>query len=152
MTEPIVVRATNKTMFTTPTMAAPPNTIPDVIGGFDPAFGHRGSRVYFSEEDQAQRALADRGFGVLYVPEMGVRHVIPASRMTRRSFVRRRFAYVRALGARGGRGRARALRQIATSGPGALAALTRRDPKLFMERAVRAAENAGVLAGRARQG
>lgn len=122
------------------------------VGGFDPAFGHAGGRISFSEEDQAQRALAGRGFRVLYAPELGVHHVIPASRLTRRAFVRRRFAYGRSLGARGGRSAARALRQVATSGPGALVALARRDPKLFMERAVRAAENAGVLAGRARRG
>ena len=122
------------------------------LGGFDPAFGHSGRRIYFSEEDQAQRALAAAGYRVLYVPELGVHHVIPAERLTRRSFVRRRFAYGRALGARGGRGFARALRQVATSGPGALVALGRRDQKLFMERAVRTAENAGVLAGRARRG
>jgi succinoglycan biosynthesis protein ExoM len=61
-------------------------------GGFDPAYGHSGRRVYFSEEDQAQRALAARGFQVVYAPELGVRHVIPADRLTRRSFVRRRFA------------------------------------------------------------
>jgi hypothetical protein len=122
------------------------------IGGFDPAYGHAGKRVFFSEEDQAQRALAERGFSILYAPELGVHHVIPAERLTRRSFVRRRFAYGRALGARGGRGRAAALRQMATSGPGALVALAGRDRKLFMERAVRAAENAGVLAGRARRG
>jgi succinoglycan biosynthesis protein ExoM len=121
------------------------------IGGFDPAYGHAGRRIFFSEEDQAQRALAARGFRILYAPELGVRHVIPAERLTRRSFVRRRFAYGRALGARNGRGAGRALRQIATSGPGALVALAQRDSKLVMERAVRAAENAGVLAGRLRR-
>jgi glycosyltransferase involved in cell wall biosynthesis len=122
------------------------------IGGFDPAFGHSGRRVFFSEEDQAQRALAGRGYRVLYAPDMGVHHVIPAERLTRRSFVRRRFAYGRALGLRGGRKPGRALRQFASSGPGALAALAQGDQKLFMERAVRTAENAGVLAGTARRG
>jgi hypothetical protein len=120
------------------------------IGGFDPAYGHSGRRIYFSEEDQAQRALAARGHQVLYAPELGVHHVIPAERLTRRSFVRRRFAYGRALGARGGRGALGAVRQLATSGPGALVALVQRKPKLFMERAVRASENAGVLVGRSR--
>src|SRR5947209_6511291 len=38
-------------------------------GGFDPAYGHSGTRVYFSEEDQAQRALAAAGYRVLYAPE-----------------------------------------------------------------------------------
>ena len=122
------------------------------VGGFDPAFGHSGTRVYFSEEDQAQRALVAQGYRVLYAPELGVHHVIPADRLTRRSFVRRRFAYGRALGARDGRSGGRALRQLATSGPGAAVALIRGDGRLFMERLVRAAENAGVLAGRARRG
>ena len=122
------------------------------IGGFDPAFGHSGSRVYFSEEDQAQRALSAQGYRILYAPELGVHHVIPAERLTRRSFVRRRFAYGRALGARDGRGRGRALRQLASSGPGAAVALVRGDGKVFMERSVRAAENAGVLVGTARRG
>jgi hypothetical protein len=121
------------------------------VGGFDPAFGHSGRRIFFSEEDQAQRALAARGFRVLYAPELGVHHVIPADRLTRGSFVRRRFAYGRALGARDGRGALRASRQLATSGPGAVVAALRGNQKLFMERAVRAAENAGVLAGRARR-
>jgi glucosyl-dolichyl phosphate glucuronosyltransferase len=121
-------------------------------GGFDPAFGHSGRRVSFSEEDQAQRALAARGYRVLYAPEIGVSHVIPAERLTRRSFVRRRFAYGQSLGVRNGRAGPRALRQLATSGPGALVALARGDQRLFMERAVRASENAGVLLGRARRG
>lgn len=122
------------------------------IGGFDPAFGHAGKRISFSEEDQAQRALAEAGYRVLYAPEMGVRHVIPPDRLTRQSFLKRRFAYGRALGARRGRTVGKALRQVATSGPGAAVALARRDQKLFMERAVRTAENVGVLSGRARRG
>jgi glycosyltransferase involved in cell wall biosynthesis len=121
------------------------------LGGFDPAYGHSGRRVFFSEEDQAQRALAARGYGVVYEPALEVEHVIPAQRLTRRSFVRRRFAYGRALGMRDGRGAGLALRQVATSAPGALVALASRDPQRFMERAVRAAENAGVLAGRVRR-
>lgn len=120
------------------------------IGGFDPAFGHAGKRIFFSEEDEAQRALAAQGYRVLYAPEIGVHHVIPADRLTRRAFVRRRYAYGRALGARRGRGARHAFRQLSTSAPGAMVALARRDGKLFMERAVRAAENAGVLLGTAR--
>jgi glycosyltransferase involved in cell wall biosynthesis len=121
-------------------------------GGFDPAYGHSGARVFFSEEDEAQRALARAGFRVLYAPELVVEHIIPVERLSRRSFVRRRFAYGRALGKRRGRSARAAVRQLATSGPGAIVALARRDGRLFMERAVRAAENAGVLAGTARRG
>jgi len=116
------------------------------VGGFDPAFGHSGGRVFFSEEDEAQRALARAGYRVLYAPDVEVEHVIPAVRLTRRSFVRRRFAYGRALGMRRARKRGLAVRQMASSAAGAPVALVRGDGKLFMERAVRAAENAGVLA------
>jgi hypothetical protein len=118
------------------------------IGGFDPAYGHSGKRVFFSEEDEAQRALARAGYRVLYAPDLGVQHVIPAERLTRRSFMGRRFAYGRALGRRRGRTVGVALRQLGTSGLGAPVALLRGDGTLFMERAVRAAENAGALAGR----
>ena len=121
------------------------------IGGFDPSLGHSGTRVFFSEEDEAQRELARRGYRVLYAPDVAVEHVIPRERLTRRAFIRRRFAYGRALGTRGGRGSPRAARQIATSGPGALVALARGNHRLFMERAVRAAENSGVLMARLRR-
>jgi GT2 family glycosyltransferase len=118
------------------------------IGGFDPAFGHRGRRVFFSEEDEAQRALARLGLGVRYVPDAAVEHVIPPERLTRASFLRRRFAYGATLGVRRARPGPLAARQALSSGAGALAAVGR--PKLFMERAVRAAENLGVLYGSTR--
>lgn len=117
-------------------------------GGFDPAFGHSGRRVFFAEEDQAQRALAAAGHGVRYVPDAGVVHVIPAERLTRRSFVRRRFAYGATLGKRGARRRPAAALQAASSATGALVAAARRDDRLLMERVVRVAENAGVLLAR----
>ena len=114
-------------------------------GGFDPAFGHSGGRVFFSEEDEAQRALARLGHRVRYVPDAAVLHVIPAERLTRGSFLRRRFAYGATLGRRGARSRAVAARQAVSSGAGALVAGARGRDALAMERAVRAAENAGVL-------
>jgi len=117
-------------------------------GGFDPAFGHSGRRVFFSEEDEAQRALARAGLRVRYVPDARVEHVIGAARLTRRSFLRRRFAYGLTLGARGARPRGLALRQAASSGAGALVAAARGDGRLLMERGVRAAENAGVVLAR----
>ena len=117
-------------------------------GAFDPAYGHSGRRVFFSEEDQAQRALARAGYRTLYEPAMAVEHVIPPERLSRGSFVRRRFAYGRALGKRGGRGRVPALRQMVSSSAGAFAAGLTGNDRLFMERAVRATENAGVLVSR----
>jgi hypothetical protein len=115
------------------------------VGGFDPAWGHSAGRVYFAEEDEAQRALARLGFTTRYVPDAGVVHVIPADRLTRASFVKRRYAFGRALGARGGRSRALAARQVATSGAGIAAAALARDHTKLMERAVRGAENLGAL-------
>jgi hypothetical protein len=114
------------------------------VGGFDPRLGHATGRTYFGEEDEAQRALARLGYRTRYVPDAAVWHVIPPDRLTRRSFLRRRYAFGRALGARGGRGPALAARRAAVTAAGALAA---RDGRVRMERAVRAAENLGVLAG-----
>jgi GT2 family glycosyltransferase len=116
------------------------------VGGFDPALGHAGGRVFFAEEDEAQRALVRLGHRVRYVPDAAVVHVIAPERLTRGSFVRRRFAFGVALGSRGGRGRVPAARQALASGVGALAAAASGREALAMERAVRAAENAGVLA------
>ena len=117
------------------------------IGGFDPALGHAGTRVFFGEEDAAQRELVRRGFGVRYVPDASVDHVIPPDRLTKRSFLRRRYAFGKALGRRGGRPKSLAARQALTSAGGALAAAATRKQALAMERAVRAAENLGVLLG-----
>jgi GT2 family glycosyltransferase len=120
------------------------------VGGFDPAFGHSGARVFFSEEDEAQRALARLGYRVRYVPDAAVEHVIPAERLTRRSFIRRRFAYGATLGVRRARPLPLAARQMLSSSAGALAAAASGRGALLMERTVRAAENAGVLYGSTR--
>ncbi|MEA2431002.1 MAG: glucosyl-dolichyl phosphate glucuronosyltransferase [Thermoleophilaceae bacterium] len=117
-------------------------------GGFDPALGHAGSRTFFGEEDEAQRALVRLGYRVRYVPDAGVTHVIPADRLTRASFLRRRYAFGAALGMRGGRGRSLAARQAMASGAGAITAAASAHQALAMERAVRAAENLGVLLAR----
>jgi hypothetical protein len=94
--------------------------------------------------------LVRLGYRVRYVPDAAVTHVIPPERLTRGSFLRRRFAFGQALGMRGGRGRALAARQALASGAGAMAAAITRHDALAMERAVRAAENLGVLASRRR--
>ena len=118
------------------------------VGGFDAGWGHSGKRIYFGEEDQAQRALAKAGYGTRYVPDAGVLHVIGPERLTRRSFVKRRYAFGKALGARHGRSRALAARQVAAAVAGTVIAAVRRDDQKLMERAVRAAENAGALTAR----
>ncbi len=115
------------------------------VGGFDPAFGHTGARVGFSEEDEAQRALAATGFGVRYDPGPWVWHVIPAERLQAGEVLRRRFRYGATLGVRGARRPGIAARQALTSALGAPVALAAGDRPLAMERAVRAAENAGAL-------
>ena len=116
-------------------------------GEFDPAFGHSDGRVFFSEEDEAQRALAGLGYRTRYEPAPGVRHVIPPERLEPRAFLRRRFAYGATLGLRGARPRGLALRQSLSSAAGCLPAALSGDTALLMERAVRVAENAGVVAG-----
>jgi GT2 family glycosyltransferase len=115
------------------------------VGGFDPRLGHSGARVFFAEEDEAQRALVRLGYGVRYVPDAAVEHVIAPDRLTRASFIRRRFWFGAALGLRRGRPRALAARQALSSSAGALAAALAGRQALAMERAVRAAENLGVL-------
>jgi GT2 family glycosyltransferase len=118
------------------------------VGGFDPSWGHSGARTYFGEENEAQRALARLGWTTRYVPDAGVDHVIPPERMTRAAFVRRRYAFGQALGASGGRSRALAARQVAAAAAGIAVAAARRDDRKLMERAVRGAENLGVLTAR----
>ena len=118
------------------------------IGGFDPALGHAGARLFFAEEDEAQRALARLGYRVLYAPDAAVWHAIPPERLTRGSFLRRRFAYGATLGRRGARPRAVALRWALSSGAGSVAAALSGRGGLAMERAVRAAENLGVVVAR----
>ena len=98
-------------------------------------------------ETLADRALARLGYVTRYVPDAGVAHVIPGDRLTRGSFVQRRYAFGKALGARGGRNATLAAKQVATTSAGALLAALARDDRKLMERAVRGAENAGVLAG-----
>ena len=80
-------------------------------GGFDPALGHAGARVFFAEEDEAQRALVRLGYRVRYVPDAAVLHLISAERMTRASFVCRRFAFGSVLGMLGVRPRGLAVLQ-----------------------------------------
>jgi succinoglycan biosynthesis protein ExoM len=117
-------------------------------GGFDPALGHAGGRTFFAEEDEAQRALKRLGYRTRYVPDAAVRHVIGAERLTRSTFLRRRYAFGVTLGMHARRSRSLAARQLLASGAGAVVATARGDGKRAMERAVRAAENAGALLAR----
>ena len=118
------------------------------VGGFDPEYGHSGETVWFSEEDEAQRALADAGFGVRYDPGPWVWHVIPEDRLRPGAFLRRRFRYGATLRARVMRSPGVAARQALSSGLGAGAAFLVGDRPLGMERATRTAENLGALVAR----
>jgi GT2 family glycosyltransferase len=118
------------------------------VGGFATQWGHSGSRIFFGEEDEAQRALARAGYRTRYVPDASVLHVIGPDRLTRWSFVKRRYAFGKALGARGGRGRGLAAKQVGLAAVGVVISGARRDQRKLMERAVRAAENAGALTAR----
>lgn len=116
------------------------------VGGFDPAFGHQGARAWFSEEDEAQRALARAGLRIRYEPSAWVWHVVAADRLRPGWLAARRFRYGATLGVRRARTRRLAARQALTSSVGAAVAAARGDRRKAVERAVRAAENAGVLA------
>lgn len=118
-------------------------------GGFDTAFGHAGARVYFGEEDAAERALHAAGYEIRYDPRPWVWHVIPPDRARLRALARRRFAYGLVLGRRRARPVALATRACARAALGAPLALARGDAPGAAERLVRAVENAGALAGRA---
>src|SRR4051812_10078580 len=116
------------------------------VGGFDPRLGHAGGRIFFAGGDEAQRARVGPGSRARYVPDAAVEPVIPPQRLTRASFIRRRFWFGAALGLRRGRPPALAARQALASSAGAVAAAVTQRDELAMERAVRAAENLGVLA------
>jgi GT2 family glycosyltransferase len=120
------------------------------VGGFDARFGHSGERAFFGEEVVAQRALARIGFRTRYAPDAAVLHVIPPDRLTRASFLRRRFAYGQTLGMQRERPFSLAAAQALRSLGGAAVATAQRRPAVAMERAVRAAENAGALYGSTR--
>jgi len=115
------------------------------IGGFDPAYGHSGARIWFSEEDEAQRELHDRGHIIRYDPGPAVWHVIPADRLSPRAVARRRFRYGATLGTRGARSRRVALRAGGRAALGVVPGAAAARPAQGVERWVRAAENAGVL-------
>ncbi|MDX6719909.1 MAG: hypothetical protein QOJ63_2163 [Solirubrobacteraceae bacterium] len=119
------------------------------VGGFWPAYGHRDGRDWLSEEHHAQRELADAGWEVRYDPAVRVARV-PAPRILRPGAVlRRRWRYGARLGVVDPPPSTTAtLSQAASSAAGAVLAVARRQPAVAVERAARAAQNAGSLLGR----
>jgi peptidoglycan/xylan/chitin deacetylase (PgdA/CDA1 family) len=119
------------------------------LGGFWPAYGHGDGRDWFSEEHYAQRELDDAGWQVRYEPAARASRVPSQQQLTPARVLRRRWRY----GARmaiSGRPQppAVALSQAASSAAGAAMAAAQRRPALAVERAARAAQSLGVLAGR----
>ena len=113
------------------------------VGGFWPARGHRRGRDWLSAEHEAQHALADLGWNGRYEPGIAARLV---ARLRRADLVMRRLRYGARLSAVGG-GRT-AGEAAATLVRGAAGVVTAPSATRRMERALRMAENAGVLAGR----
>lgn len=52
------------------------------VGGFDPALGMRGNTVGYGEETVVQRLLRQQGHSIWFDPELHVRHVVNAERLT----------------------------------------------------------------------
>jgi peptidoglycan/xylan/chitin deacetylase (PgdA/CDA1 family) len=114
-------------------------------GGFWPARGHPDVRDWFSDEHHAQQALGELGWHGAYEPRLGAERLVPAAGLRARGLVRRRARYGARLAAvGGGRSKRTAARALVAATAGAL--LTR-DPACAVERAARAAENLGALAG-----
>lgn len=117
-------------------------------GGFDPRWGHAGTRAWFGEDDEAQLALARLGYGVGYVPGPAVLHMIPAARTDPRALLSRRFRHGATVARRGRRSPALAARWLASNALLAPVALLRGDRARAMERFLHATENLGVLLSR----
>lgn len=54
------------------------------LGGFDPALGMKGNKVFYGEETRLQLLIKERGHAVFHAPRMKVRHLIPAYKMSLR--------------------------------------------------------------------
>lgn len=59
------------------------------LGGFDPRLERLGNRLLSNGDTFLQRLAQRRGYTCLYHPQMRVRHLVPAARLTQRWFVRR---------------------------------------------------------------
>jgi glucosyl-dolichyl phosphate glucuronosyltransferase len=59
------------------------------LGGFDPRLERWGNRLLSNGDTYIQRLAQQRGYACVYHPQMQVRHLVPAARLTQRWFVRR---------------------------------------------------------------
>ena len=61
------------------------------IGGFSAALGRQGANLLSGEEEEVRRLIENRGFVTYYSPLASVKHLVHATRLTRRWFVRRAY-------------------------------------------------------------
>ena len=117
------------------------------VGGFWPARGRPGLRDWFGEEHLAQRELARAGWRAAWLHEAHAARRISHADVRPLDFLRLRARQGARWGAVGPpTPRATAIRAAATATAGVAVAATRRDAAKLVERASRAAHNAGVLA------
>jgi peptidoglycan/xylan/chitin deacetylase (PgdA/CDA1 family) len=115
------------------------------VGAFWPARGHADGRDWFSDEHHAQHALAAHGWRGRYEPGLAAVRLVLAAKLRLADLLRRRLRYgARMAAAGGGRSPNVAARALASGVTGALLA---RDSAKRAQRAARAAENLGVVAG-----
>lgn len=117
------------------------------VGGFWPARGHPGLRDWFSEEHRAQHELARAGWDAAWAHGAYAARRIDGDELLALDLVLLRARSGARSGAVGTPPRpAAAARAAATAAAGMPLAVARRDAGKLVERAARAAQNAGVLA------
>ena len=118
------------------------------VGGFWPARGRPELRDWFSEEHFAQHELARVGWSSRIAGDLRATRIIPSDTLTRGGVLMRRARYgARSTVVGDARPASLALRTVLTATAGSVAALATGAGALGLERAGRAAENAGALAG-----
>lgn len=68
---------------------AMPVSLLNELGGFDPRLERVGNRLLSNGDILIQRRAQQRGYACLYHPQMRVRHMVPAARLTQRWFMSR---------------------------------------------------------------
>lgn len=67
-----------------------PKALLESLGGFDPRLDRIGNNLLSSGDIFLQKKIAERGYSVIYVPEIAISHLVPRSRLEQGWF-RRRF-------------------------------------------------------------
>ena len=118
------------------------------VGAFDERYGHAWTKDWYGDEDAAERALADAGWRIRYVPEPWLWHVIDSERLAPQAVLQRRFWYGAGVGHRGLRSWPLGLRWAVRGALATIAAAARADAPGVMVNAVFTCENAGAVVGR----